>query len=95
MRFVAKLEAKYLNKQFSEKLSNLLEKSGVSCHQISEFTGIDQAYLSRLRNGLQRNPSAELVIKIGLALVRHGKGINLYHIEQLLNSAGYTLKIKY
>ncbi len=84
-----------LNNQFSEKLSNLLERSGVSCYQISEFTGIDQAYLSRLRNDLQRNPSAELVIKIGLALVRYGKHINLHHVEQLLNSAGYTLKIKY
>ncbi len=84
-----------LNNQFSEKLSNLLEKSGVTCYQISEFSGIDQAYLSRLRNGLKHNPSAEVIVKIGLALVRYGKGINLYHVEQLLNSAGYTLKIKY
>ncbi len=84
-----------LNNQFSEKLSNLLEKSGVTCYQIGEFTRIDQGYLSRLRNGSQNNPSAEVVIKIGLALVRYGRGINLLHIEQLLNSAGYSLKIKY
>ena len=84
-----------LSNQFPEKFSNLLERSGVSCYQISEFSGIDQAYLSRLRNGLQRNPSAELVIKIGMGLVRYGKGINLYHIEQLLSSAGYTLKTRF
>ncbi|MFC1908070.1 hypothetical protein ACFLWT_01525 [Chloroflexota bacterium] len=84
-----------LNNQFPEKFSNLLEKSGVSCYQISNFTGIDPAYLSRLRNSSKHNPSPEVIVKIGLALVRHGKGINLYHIEQLLNSAGYTLKIKY
>jgi len=84
-----------LNNQFPEKLSDLLERSGVSCYQISKFTGIDQAYLSRLRNGSKHNPSAEIIVKIGLALVRYGKGMNLYHVEQLLNSAGYTLKIKY
>ena len=84
-----------LNNQFSERLSNLLETSGVSCYQISEFTGIDQAYLSRLRNGSKHNPSAEVIIRIGLALVRYSKDINLYHIELLLNSAGYTLKLKY
>lgn len=84
-----------LNNRFPEKFSDLLEKSGVTCYQISEFTGIDQAYLSRLRNGSKHNPSADVVIKIGLALVRYGKSINLYHIERLLSSAGYTLKIKY
>lgn len=84
-----------LNNRFPEKFSDLLEKSGVTCYQISEFTEIDQAYLSRLRNGSKHNPSPEIIVKIGLALVRHGKGINLHHVEQLLNSAGYTLKIKY
>lgn len=84
-----------LNNQFPDRFSSLLEKSGVTCYQISEFTGIDQAYLSRLRNGSKHNPSAEVVIRIGLAIVRYRQGINLYHVEQLLNSAGYTLKLKY
>ena len=89
------IKAGILNNQFPEKFSNLLEKSGVTCYQISEFTGIDKAYLSRLKNGSKYNPSAEIIVKICLALVRYGKGINFYHIEQLLNSAGYTLKINY
>ncbi len=83
----------YIN-QFAEGFSKLLEKSGVSCYRISQYTGIDQAYLSRLKNGEKCNPSPEVIMKIGLALTRLSNKININEIESLLNSVGRSLRIR-
>jgi transcriptional regulator with XRE-family HTH domain len=80
--------------RLSEVLDNLLEESGVSCYKISNYTGIDEAYLSRLRNGEKHNPSLEVLIKIALALAYFSSKISIHDIEELLNSTGRTLNVK-
>ena len=77
--------------QFSETIRRLLQKGNISCYQISKFTGIDQAYLSRLKNGEKQKPSTEIMIKISLALVHTSPEIEIYDIESLFNSTGRTI----
>jgi hypothetical protein len=81
--------------QFSEVFSRLLEKSGISCYGVSKFSGIDQAYLSRLRKGDKDHPSPEVVMRISLALAHCSDKLSLHDIEELFNSTGRTLNIKY
>lgn len=81
--------------QFSEVFSSLLEKNGVSCYGVSKFSGIDQAYLSRLKRGDKVHPSPEVVMRISLALVHCSEKIFLHDVEELFNSTGRTLNIKY
>ena len=80
-------------KDFSRVFSKLLEKTG-SCYKISKYTGLDQAYLSRLKNGGKINPSIETVMKIGLAMTYLGQEVSLYDIEELFNSVGRSLFLK-
>jgi len=88
------MESGIYTNNFSPTFSNLVEKSGVSCYRISQYTGIDQAYLSRLKNGEKCNPSPEVIMKIGLALTRLSNKININEIESLLNSVGRSLRIR-
>ena len=82
----------YANR-FSSVFFELLEKSGVSCYQVHQYTGIDQAYLSRLKTGKQHNPSPEVIMKIGLALIHLSNKVKISDIETFLNSTGRSLKI--
>lgn len=78
---------------FSRAFSALLDKSGVSCYCISQYSFIDQAYLSRLKSGKKQNPSPETVIKICLALTHCSDKIDLYEIQKLFKSVGRSLDI--
>ncbi|MFC1874089.1 helix-turn-helix domain-containing protein [Chloroflexota bacterium] len=76
---------------FAEAFSKLLYKYGVSCYHVHQYTHLDQAYLSRLKNGERKNPSSETIMKISLALCHIEKNIKLYDIEELFNSVGRSL----
>ena len=39
---------------FAKIFSELLEKSGVTCYQLNQYVNLDEAYLSRLKNGQKR-----------------------------------------
>ena len=80
--------------RFSEVFSKLLERSKVSSYRISHYSGIDEAYLSRLKSGEKDNPSLETLLKIAFGLIRHSDEVTLYDIEDLFNSTGRTLKIR-
>lgn len=79
------------SKEFARVFDDFLARSGVTCYQISAYTGLDQGYLSRLRSGEKHDPSPETLFKISLALASCGKGIRLCDIEDLFNSTGRTL----
>lgn len=79
---------------FEGAFTNLLEKTGVSCYQIAQYTTSNEAYLSRLKNGKKSNPSLEAIIKICFALAHLSKEIKLSDIEDLLNLVGRSLRIK-
>ena len=77
--------------QFAKVFSNILGKYDISCYKISKYANLDEAYLSRLRNGLKSNPSPEVVIRISLALVHYSKSIRQIDIETLFHATGRTL----
>jgi predicted transcriptional regulator len=77
---------------FAKILSKLLEENNISCYSISQFSGLDQAYLSRLRAGQKDNPSSATVIKISLALAHLGKNIKLHDIKELFHAAGRSIE---
>jgi len=81
--------------RFGEVLSNILESSKVSCYHISQYADIDQAYLSRLKSGEKSNPSPEVMMRIGLALVHFSNEISISDVEDLFNATGRTLFPKY
>lgn len=78
---------------FSQVFSQIVEMAGVSCYQISQFAHLDQAYLSRLKNGEKQNPSPETIMKISLALAHYSDKIKLYDIQKLFKSVGRSLKL--
>jgi transcriptional regulator with XRE-family HTH domain len=80
---------------FSEVFSQLIDKAGISCYKISLFAHLDQAYLSRLKNGERENPSPETIIKISLALTHYSDNIKLYDIQRLFKSVGRSLNLNY
>lgn len=82
-----------ITNNFSTVFNKLLGQTGVTCYQISKFTHLDQAYLSRLKNGEKQNPSAETIVKIGLALAFLSEELNIYDLEQLVSSIGRSLHI--
>lgn len=88
------VETGLYSNDFSEVFSRLLEKSGVSCYQIHQYTHLDQAYLSRLKNGDKGNPSPETIMKISLAFARLSKNVTVYDIEKLFNSVGRSIRMR-
>ena len=76
---------------FSQAFSRLLQKTGISCYQICQYSHLDQAYLSRLKRGERCSPSQETVLKICLALAHFSDKLNLSDVEELFNSAGLSL----
>jgi len=79
---------------FSRAFSDLLVRTGVSCYDISQYSHLDQGYLSRLRNGHKSNPSPETIMRIGLALAHLGKDVRLTDVEKLFRAEGRTLFLK-
>lgn len=79
---------------FSKVFSKLLEKTRITCYQISQYSHLDQAYLSRLKSGEMSNPGIETLMKISLALVHFSDKVTFYDIESLFNSVGRSLLIK-
>jgi len=80
----------YVNR-FCNTLDELLEETGVSCYQISQYSGLDGGYLSRLRSGQKKNPSPETIMKISLALVHYSDKVKLFDVEALFKATGRTL----
>lgn len=76
---------------FSVAFTGLLKRFGVTCYQIGKYTGLDQAYLSRLNNGEKTNPSPETIMKICLALAHYSEKIMLHDLESLFRSVGRSV----
>lgn len=74
---------------FGETLKALRKKAGKSRYQLAQFTGIDQAYILRLERGEKSNPSRDVVLMLGLALVQNTAAIGLHEVAYLLESAGH------
>ena len=82
------------NNDFGIVFSDLLDKSGVSCYKIHQYTHLNEGYLSHLRNGSKTNPSPETIMKIALAIVHFNNTIKISHINGLFKAVGRSLNIK-
>jgi hypothetical protein len=80
---------------FAKTFSDLIDKSGVSCYKIAQFTALNEGYLSNLRSGEKINPSPETTMKISLALAHFSPGLNIDDFERLFNSVGRSILIKH
>ena len=76
--------------EFSLVLRRLRERSNKSRYKLAQFTGVNEAYLLRLETGERRNPSRDVVMKLGLALVADSSLVTLDDVNELLLSAGYA-----
>ena len=79
-------------KDFSTVFDQLLTQTNVTCYRISEFTHIDQGYLSHLRSGTKSNPGPEIIAKISLALAHYSEKITLHDLERLFRSVGRSIR---
>jgi len=69
----------------------MLQETGLSCYKIAQFTGLDEAYLSRLRSGGKQNPSVEVVMKISLALTHCSGKITIDDVNLLFRATGRSI----
>ena len=83
------MKRKVVHMHFSDVLRQLRVKAGKSRYQLWKFSGLDQAFLSRLERG-EKNPSRETVVLLGLALVHNCDAVGSEDIDELLLSAGYA-----
>jgi transcriptional regulator with XRE-family HTH domain len=75
---------------FAETLTKLRVKGGKSRYRLAQYTGLSQAYLMRLESGERANPSRDVVLMLGLALVENSDSVTIWDVDDLLLSAGYA-----
>ena len=75
---------------YGETLKILRVRAGKSRYRLAQYTGLSQAYLMRLENGERANPSRDVVLMLGLALVENSESVTIWDIDDLLLSAGYA-----
>jgi transcriptional regulator with XRE-family HTH domain len=85
------MEAGLYSSDFSQAFSKALQKTGASCYEVSQYSQVDQAYLSRLRSGEKDDPSAETIMRICLGFAHCSPAFSLWDAERLFNSVGRSL----
>ena len=76
--------------EFGMALRGLREQSGKSRYNLTQFTGVNESYLLRLESGERQNPSRDVVMKLGLALVANSSKVSMHEVNELLLTAGYA-----
>jgi len=75
---------------FAETLKKLRSQAGKSRYRVAQYSGLNEAYILRLERGERSNPSRDVVLMLGFALVANSDGIAIWEIDELLLSAGYA-----
>ena len=75
---------------FREKLKILRMRAGKSRYRLAKYSGLNQAYILRLERGDRGNPSRDIVLMLGFALVEGSDSVAIDHIDELLMSAEYS-----
>jgi transcriptional regulator with XRE-family HTH domain len=76
---------------FGETLKKLRTAAGKSRYRLAQYSGINEAYILRLERGERANPSRDVVLMLGLALVESSESsVGIWDIDELLLSAGYA-----
>ena len=75
---------------FGQKLRALRNQSGKSRYRLAQYSGLDQGYIQRLEAGERSNPSRDVVLMIGFALVENSSTVSLHDVDELLLAAAYA-----
>ena len=75
---------------FGETLKALRLRSGRSRYRLAQYCGITEAYILRLEKGERSNPSRDVVLMLGLALLKGSEALDIWDVDVLLLSAGYA-----
>ena len=75
---------------FGETLKSLRLRSGRSRYRLAQYCGITEAYILRLESGERANPSRDVVLMLGLALLKGSEALDIWDVDVLLLSAGYA-----
>ena len=76
--------------EFSVLLKRTRDNAGKSRYSLAQFSGVDEAYILRLESGERQNPSRDVVVKLGLALVSDSRSVTLDDVNSLLLAATYA-----
>ena len=74
---------------FGETLRKLRTRASKSRYRLAQYSGVTQAYILRLERGDRGNPSRDVVLMLGLALVEGSDSVAIWDIDELLMSAEY------
>ena len=75
---------------FGNTLKAVRKKADKSRYRLARYSGIDQAYIQRLETGERSNPSRDVVLMIGFALVENSSTVSLHDVDELLLAAAYA-----
>ena len=75
---------------FGETLKKLRTRASKSRYRLAQYSGVNQAYILRLESGARGNPSRDVVLMQGLALVEGSDSVAIWDIDELLMSAEYA-----
>ena len=75
---------------FGQTLKTLRTKSGKSRYRLTQYSGLNEAYILRLESGERQNPSRDSVMKLSLALASTSEAISIHDVNELLLAAGYA-----
>ena len=82
--------ASHRQTEFSKILKDLMDKSGKTRYRLAQCSGVDEAYIFRLENGERRNPTRDIVMKLGLGLMHDSSSVTIYDVNELLIGAEYS-----
>lgn len=65
------------------------QKAGMSLYRLSADAHVDYNYLKKLESGRSRNPSRQVLIALGNALVAHTSLFSQKDVDRILREAGF------
>ena len=75
---------------FGEPLKKLRLKSAKSRYRVAQYSGITEPYILRFETGERSNPSRDVVLMLGLALLKGSDSLDVWDVDVLLLAAGYA-----
>ena len=78
------------NMSFGDTLKSLRLRSDLSRYRLAQYSGISEPYILRLESREKSHPSRDVVLKLGLALIKGSEALEIWDVDVLLLSAGYA-----
>ena len=75
---------------FADTFEKFRIRAGKSRYRLAKYSGVNQAYIHRLARGDRANPSRDIVLMLGFALVEGSDLVTIWDIDELLMSAEYA-----